>query len=83
MISKTSKIFITGHNGLVGRALVKKLHRLGFTKIITANRLKLDLRDQAKVFKFFKKHKPNYVINAAAKVVGIYSNNKYPADFSI
>jgi GDP-L-fucose synthase len=57
------------------------LHSLGFTKIITANRLKLDLRDQVKVFKFFKKHKPNYVINAAAKVGGIYSNNKYPADF--
>jgi GDP-L-fucose synthase len=81
MISKNSKIFVTGHNGLVGNSIVKKLKIAGFKRIITIERKKLDLRDQKGVFRFFKKKKPAYVINAAAKVGGIYANAKYPVEF--
>ena len=58
MISKNSKIFVTGHNGLVGNSIVKKLKIAGFKRIITIERKKLDLRDQKSVFRFFKKKKP-------------------------
>ena len=81
MINKNSKIFVAGHNGLVGSAIVRKLKDKGYKNILTVNRLKLDLTNQSKVYNFLKKNKPKYIFIAAAKVGGIYSNNKYRADF--
>ena len=81
MISKNSKIFVAGHNGLVGSAIVRKLKEEGYKKIITANRKKLDLTNQSQVLKFLRKKKPHFIFIAAAKVGGIYSNNKYKAEF--
>ena len=81
MISKKSKIFVAGHNGLVGSAIVRKLKEKGYKKILTVNRKILDLTNQKKVFNFLKKNKPKFIFIAAAKVGGIYSNSKYKADF--
>ena len=81
MISKNSKIFVTGHKGLVGNAVYRKLKKLGFKRIITISSKRLDLRNQKKVYSYFKKNKPDYVINAAAKVGGIFANSQYPVDF--
>ena len=80
-MSRNSKIFVAGHNGLVGSAIVRELNKKKFNKIITATRDKLELTNQQKVLKFLKKEKPDYIIIAAAKVGGIYSNNKYKAEF--
>ena len=74
MISYKSKIFVTGHKGLVGSAIIRKLKAEGFKNIIVADRKKLDLLDQKKVFQFLKKNKPKFIFLAAAKVGGIYSN---------
>ena len=76
-----SIIYVAGHNGLVGSAIVRELKKKGFKKIIVASRKQLDLTDQGKVLKFLKKKKPDFIIIAAAKVGGIYSNNKYKAEF--
>jgi GDP-L-fucose synthase len=76
-----SNIYVAGHNGLVGSAIVRELKKRGYTNIITAPRSKLDLINQEKVLKFLKNKKPDYIIIAAAKVGGIYSNNKYKAQF--
>ena len=81
MIDKKSKIFVAGHNGLVGSAIVRKLKEKGYINIITVKKSKLDLTDQKKVFTFLKKKKPKFIFIAAAKVGGIYSNNKYRAEF--
>ena len=81
MINKKSKIFVAGHNGLVGSAIVRKLKEKGFKNIITSNRNKLDLTNQIQVLKFLRKKKPKFIFIAAAKVGGIYSNNKYKAEF--
>ena len=81
MINKKSRIFVTGHKGLVGSAVVRRLKYFGFKKILTVDKKKLDLRNQQQVFNFFKKNKIDAVINAAGKVGGIYANNKYKADF--
>ena len=81
MISRNSKIYIAGHKGLVGSAILRKLKLNGYSKIITADRKNLDLTNQSKVFSFLKKNKPNFIFIAAAKVGGIYSNNKYKAEF--
>ena len=78
---KTSKIYVAGHRGLVGSAIVNLLKKKGFSKIILRTRSQLDLTKQIKVNNFFKKHKPEIVIIAAAKVGGIYANNKYQANF--
>ena len=80
-INKKSKIFVAGHNGLVGSAIVRRLKFYGYTKIITIPKKKLDLRDQNKVNIFFKKKKFDVIINAAATVGGILANNKYKAEF--
>ena len=81
MINLRSKIYIAGHKGLVGSAIFRKLKKKGFKKILVANKLKLDLTNQSKVYNFIKKKRPNFIFIAAAKVGGIYSNNKYPAEF--
>ena len=81
MLSKSSKIFVAGHNGLVGSALVRRLNFFGYNNLIVRNRKQLDLRIQAKVENFFKQNKIDAVINAAGTVGGIYANNKYKADF--
>jgi GDP-L-fucose synthase len=81
MINKKSRIFVTGHKGLVGSAVVRRLKYFSFKKILTVDKKKLDLRNQQQVSNFFKKNKIDAVINAAGKVGGIYANNKYKADF--
>jgi GDP-L-fucose synthase len=81
MINKKSTIFVTGHKGLVGSAVVRRLKYFGYKKILIIDKKKLDLRNQQQVFNFFKKNKIHAVINAAGKVGGIYANNKYKADF--
>jgi GDP-L-fucose synthase len=81
VMNKDSKIFIAGHRGLVGSAIVRRLELLGYKNIITAGRECLDLRSQASVEYFFENHKPDYVFDAAAKVGGIYANDTYSADF--
>ena len=81
MISKNSKIFVAGHNGLVGSSVVRRLKYFGFKKIITRTKIELDLRVQKKVQNFFKNSNIDAVINAAGKVGGIYANNTYRADF--
>lgn len=81
MINKKSKIFLTGHKGLVGSAILRCLIKKGYKNIVTVNRTNLDLRNQNKVFKFLKNNKFDGVINAAAKVGGIYANNTFKAQF--
>ena len=81
MIKKKSFIFVTGHNGLVGSAVLRRLKFYGYENIITKTKKQLNLKDQSKVFRFFKSHKIDAVINAAGKVGGIHANNKYKADF--
>lgn len=78
---KSAKIFVAGHRGMVGSAIVRQLEGQGFTNIITLSRAKLDLVNQAQVQSFFDEQKPDYVFLAAAKVGGIHANNEYPADF--
>jgi len=81
MINFKSKIYIAGHNGLVGSAILRKLKQKGYNKILTASKAKLDLTNQSRVYNFIKKEKPKFIFMAAAKVGGIYSNNKYSAEF--
>lgn len=76
-----SKIYVAGHTGLVGSAIVKRLKTDGFENIITATHRELNLTDQNSTFKFFEKTSPEYVFLAAAKVGGIHANNTYPAEF--
>ena len=81
MINLNSKVFIAGHNGMLGSSIFRKLKKKGYKKIITVNKKNLDLRNQNAVRKFFKARKPEVVIIAAAKVGGIKANIKYPANF--
>jgi GDP-L-fucose synthase len=81
MSVKKSKIYVAGHNGLVGSAIIRRLKFFGYKNIITVDRERLDLTNQLKVLKFLKKTKPKFIIIAAAKVGGINANNKYRADF--
>ena len=80
-MEKSSKIFVAGHNGMVGSAIVRKLLAEGFTNIVTRSSSELDLRNQSLVADFFAKEKPGYVFLAAAKVGGIIDNNTYRAEF--
>ena len=75
------KIYIAGHRGLVGSAIVRQLETRGFTNLIVRSHKELDLTDQEQVQNFFKQESPDNVILAAAKVGGIHANNTYPADF--
>ncbi|NIO17026.1 MAG: NAD-dependent epimerase/dehydratase family protein, partial [Deltaproteobacteria bacterium] len=76
-----SKIYVAGHRGLVGSALVRELKRSGFGNLITRTSNEIDLRDRDAVMKFFISEKPEYVFLAAAKVGGIHANDTYPAEF--
>lgn len=80
-MEKNSKIYVAGHRGLVGSAIIRNLKERGFTNIIERTHKELDLRRQEDVEKFFEIEKPEYVFLAAAKVGGIYANNMYPAEF--
>ena len=80
-LTKDDKIFIAGHNGMVGSAIERKFVQEGFKNIQTFSSKELDLRDQLSVEEFYKKEKPDFVILAAAKVGGIHANNKYKAEF--
>lgn len=81
MINPESKIYVAGHRGLVGSALVRQLTARGYRNLITRTHAELDLADQAAVQDFFAQEKPEYVLLAAAKVGGINANNTYPAEF--
>ena len=80
-MEKDSKIYVAGHRGMVGSAIVRKLEQEGYHNIVTRTSKELDLRRQDAVEQFFAKEKPDYVFLAAAKVGGIMANNTYPADF--
>ena len=81
MINLNSKIYIAGHNGLVGSAILRSLKKKGYKNLIYVNKSRLDLLDQNRVFKFLKRKKPDFIFIAAAKVGGILANNNYKADF--
>lgn len=80
-MEKESKIYVAGHRGMVGSAIVRKLTSLGYTNLLTRTSAELDLRNQQQVSDFFEVEKPEYVFLAAAKVGGIVANNTYRADF--
>ncbi|MCK8114086.1 GDP-L-fucose synthase [Anaerosoma tenue] len=80
-MDKTSGIYIAGHRGLVGSAIVRRLEAAGYTNLITRTHSEVDLTDQAAVEAFFQAERPEYVFLAAAKVGGILANSTYPADF--
>ena len=80
-MDKNSKIYVAGHRGMVGSAIVRELERQGYTNIITRTHSELDLTDQRAVQDFFETEKPEFVFLAAAKVGGIEANDKAPADF--
>ena len=80
-MNKNAKIFVAGHRGMVGSALVHKLHQAGYNNLLLSPSAELDLRNQAAVHHFFQTEKPEYVFLAAAKVGGIVANNTYRAEF--
>lgn len=80
-MEKDAKIYIAGHRGMVGSAMVRRLQQAGFTNLLVRTSGELDLRDQQAVTDFFAAEKPTYVVLAAAKVGGIHANNTYRADF--
>ena len=80
-MEKEAKIYVSGHRGMVGSAIVRELNRLGYHNIITRASKELDLRNQEAVASFYKETQPEYVFVAAAKVGGIHANNVYRADF--
>jgi len=81
MLKKTNKIYIAGHNGLVGNAVLNKLKKNNYKKILTADKSKLNLLDIIKLKKFFKKNKPDVLIICAAKVGGILENKNFQLEF--
>jgi GDP-L-fucose synthase len=80
-MNEGSRIFVAGHRGLVGAAILRELQRLGYRDLVLRGRSELDLRSQAAVDRFFEQARPEYVFLAAAKVGGIHANDMYPADF--
>ena len=80
-MEKSAKIFVAGHRGMVGSAIVRRLRQAGYTNVITQGRAELDLLDQAAVHAFMKAQRPDYVYIAAAKVGGIQANHVYRAEF--
>ena len=81
MMDKNAKIYVAGHRGMVGSAIVRQLQSRGYTNIVVRTSKELDLRRQDAVERFFAEEKPEYVFLAAAKVGGIIANNRHPADF--
>jgi len=81
LANQNQKIYIAGHRGMVGSAIMVELQRKGYTNLLYRTHEELDLINQAAVKQFFETEKPNQVYLAAAKVGGIYANNSYPADF--
>ena len=81
MMEKDSKIYVAGHRGMVGSAIVRELQRQGYTNLVLRTHSELDLTRQTEVESFFAKEKPEYVFLAAAKVGGIVVNSAEPADF--
>lgn len=79
--SRNARIFVAGHRGLLGSAIVRRLDRAGYRSILAATSKELDLRRQAAVDRFFAEERPEYVVLAAARVGGILANDRYPADF--
>ena len=82
MMVPQPKIYVAGHRGMVGSAIVRTLQQHGQTNIVTRTHAELDLTNQAAVSTFFESEKPDQVYLAAAKVGGIHANNSYPAEFS-
>lgn len=80
-MNKDSKIYVAGHRGMVGSAILRKLLQEGYNNIVFATSSELDLRNSVAVDNFFKENRPEYVFLAAARVGGIFANNTYPADF--
>lgn len=80
-MNKSDRIYVAGHRGMVGSAIIRKLEREGYQNIIVKTSVELDLRDQSKVEEFFTKENPAYVFLAAAKVGGIHANNSYRGEF--
>ena len=80
-MNKQSKIYVAGHRGLIGSAIIRKLQAEGYEQLLTRTSAELDLRNQAAVKEFFEAEKPEYVFLAAAKVGGIFANKEYPATF--
>jgi len=80
-MDKTLPVFVAGHRGMAGAAIVRRLQALGYTNLVTAVRSELELTDQAAVRRFFTERKISQVVLAAARVGGIHANNTYPADF--
>ena len=81
MIDKGIKIYVAGHNGMVGSSICRALHQNGYTNVFGYSRNEVDLLDQRGVYKLFKDHKPKIVVNATARVGGILANNNYPYQF--
>jgi GDP-L-fucose synthase len=81
IMNRTAKIYVAGHSGLVGSAIVRRLHQLGYQNVITRKSADLDLRDQTATNAFFEREHPDYVFLAAAKVGGILANSTYKAEF--
>ncbi len=80
-MDKSARIYVAGHRGLVGSAIVRRLRAEGYTNLVVRTSAELDLRDQAAVAAFFQQERPDYVFLAAAKVGGIVANSSYPAEF--
>src|SRR5258708_4016109 len=80
-MNKTDKIYVAGHRGLAGSALVRRLKAAGYSNLVSRTHADLELADQAAVRQFFESERPDHVFLAAAKVGGILANNTYPADF--
>jgi len=80
-MDRNGKIYVAGHTGLIGSAIMRRLESLGYKNIITSTHKELDLTEKVKAAEFFKKQSPEYVFLAAARVGGIYANSTYPAEF--
>ncbi len=80
-MKKDDKIFVAGHEGMIGSAILRRLKEDGFTRLVTRTSFKLDLADQKKVLDFFTDEKPNYVFLAVTRLGGILANSQYPAEF--
>src|ERR1700751_3953366 len=81
VLDRTAPVYISGHRGLVGSALLRRFQAEGFTNLIVRSRTELDLTDRAATFDFILKSRPQVIVNAAARVGGIMANSAYPADF--